>query len=273
MLLLHTLCLRPGEITGNQRNPRSSQLLEQITSHMNFLWNCRGAQSVDFRRKFRSLLDYNRPYLVVLLETHYYSHQILKDDFNFTGMIEVATIGQSGEIVILWLSDVLNREPVATTTQEIHYHVQVHPFPFKFLFSVVYASSNLANRLSFWKNLMCVYDNYTSPFILGGDFNEILHAEDKFGGLSINNSRANKLLDCINYCHLTDLGYKDSRYTWTNGRHNRFNILERIDHIMANYDWLTQYPDALVTHLLRTHSDDCPIKIELQHCPLPRNFF
>lgn len=120
---------------------------------------------------------------------------------------------------------------------------------------------------------MCIYDNYKGPWILGGDFNETLHAEDKFCGLLINNSRANKLLDCINYCHLIDLGYKGSCYTWTNVKYNRFNLLERIDRVLANYDWITNYPDALATYLPRTHSNHCPIKIELQHYSLPRNFF
>ncbi|XP_070017163.1 uncharacterized protein [Nicotiana sylvestris] len=222
-----------------------------------------GAQSNDFRRNFRSLLDYNRPSLVVLLETHCQSHQTVKEDFNFIGLIEVAATGQSGGIAISWLSDVLYVKPVATTSQEIHCHIQVLPFPFKVLFTAIYASTDLATRQSLWHNIMCVYDHYTGPWLLGGDFNEILHANDKFGGLSINNSRSNKLLVCLNYSRLTDLGYKGSRYTWINGRHNSFNILECIDHLTANYDWLKQYPDALVTHLPRTHSDYCPIKLEL----------
>lgn len=132
-MLLHTILrLCPGDSIGNPRIPNSSQL-ELITSHMNFIiWNCRGAQSVEFKRNFRSLLDYNRPSLVVLLETHCHTHQILKDDFNFMGMVEVSATGQSGGIVILWHSEVLNVEQVTTTTQEIHYHVQVHPLSLNF---------------------------------------------------------------------------------------------------------------------------------------------
>lgn len=105
---------------------------------------------------------------------------------------------------------------------------------------------------------MCLYDNYKGPWLLGGDFNEITHASDKFGGKNINNSSANKFLDCINYCHLSNLGYKGNRYTWTNSRYNNYNILERIDRFFANYEWLNHYPDALVTHLPCTHSDHCP---------------
>lgn len=125
---------------------------------------------------------------MVLLETHCQSHQTLKEDFNFNGLIEVAAIGQAGEIAILWLSNILNVAPVVTTAQEIHCHIQVHPFPFKFLFSVIYASTNMAIRQYLWENIMCVYDNYKGPWIIGGDFNEITQEADKFGGLPISNA-------------------------------------------------------------------------------------
>ncbi|XP_075108967.1 uncharacterized protein LOC142180792 [Nicotiana tabacum] len=205
---------------------------------MNFIiWNCGGAQSDDFRRNFRSLLDYNRPSLVVLLETHCQSYQTVKEDFNFNGLIEVSAIGQSGGLLFygFQMRFMWNKWPLP---QEIHCHIHVLPFPFTFLFTAIYASTDLATRQALWQNIMHVYDHYKSHWLLGGDFNKILHANDKFGGLSINNSRANKLLDCLNYSRLTDLGYKGSRYTCTNGRHNSYNILERIDRITTNYDWL-----------------------------------
>nr|XP_016444253.1 PREDICTED: uncharacterized protein LOC107769541 [Nicotiana tabacum] len=222
MLLLRTFGLRPGESRSNWTSRRRSPTTEQADNHMNFIiWNCRGALSTEFRRNFRSLLDYNRPALVVLLETHCQTHQNVKENFNFDGMIEVAATRHFGGIAILWLSSVLDVDPVATTAQEIHYHVLVKPLPFTFLFTIIYASNELVNRQSLWENFMSVYDNYKGPWIIGGDFNEITHVTDKFGGLPINNSRSHKFLDCLNYCQMTDLGYKGSRYTWTNGRHKK----------------------------------------------------
>lgn len=116
---------------------------------------------------------------------------------------------------------------------------------------------------------MCLYDNYKEPWLIGGDFNEIIHASDKFGGRTINIFRYNKFLDCINYCHLSDLGYKGSRYAWTNSRCISHNILEHIDRFLANYNWINYYPDALVTHLLRTHYDHCLFLLQLNYRSLP----
>nr|XP_009608634.1 uncharacterized protein LOC104102589 isoform X2 [Nicotiana tomentosiformis]XP_016484051.1 PREDICTED: uncharacterized protein LOC107804638 isoform X2 [Nicotiana tabacum] len=103
ILLIPTLHLRPGEHNNTQEDMQGSQLPNQSNNYMNFIiWNCRGAQSPEFRRNFHSPLDYHPPSLVALLETHRVEHQTLKEDFHFTGMAEVAAVGQSGGIAILW---------------------------------------------------------------------------------------------------------------------------------------------------------------------------
>lgn len=49
----------------------ANSLATPHTNSMNFIiWNCRGAQSDEFRQNFRSVLDYYKPPLVVLLEMH-----------------------------------------------------------------------------------------------------------------------------------------------------------------------------------------------------------
>lgn len=114
---------------------------------MNFIiWNCRGAQSPKFRCNFRSLLDYHRLSLVALLETHHAKHQNLKEDFNFTGIANVPAIGQSEGIAIVWHCDALTVEPLATAQQEIHCTIQVHPLPYKWLFTSIYASTDSLNK-------------------------------------------------------------------------------------------------------------------------------
>lgn len=97
-----------------------------------------------------------------------------------------------------------------------------------------------------------------------GDFNEVTEQNKKYGGNPINNTRVDAFTDCLNYCNLLDLGFKGSRYTWTNKRRNSNTILERLDRVLANNDWLQIYPDTIVQHLPRTYSDHCPILVTLQ---------
>lgn len=49
---------------------------------MNFvIKNFRGCQSPDFRRNFHNMLNYYKPTLVILVETHLTNHAPLRDDF------------------------------------------------------------------------------------------------------------------------------------------------------------------------------------------------
>lgn len=131
-------------------------------------------------------------------------------------------------------------------------------------FSAIYASTDFNTRHSLWTNLISTCPH--KPWLIGGNFNKVLRASEKFGGNSINRNRVNLFWNCINHYGLNDLGFKGSKFTWTN-RNSRNLILERLDRCLANNDWLHIFSDATVTHLPRTHSDHCPILVNLQRLP------
>ena len=105
------------------------------------------------------------------------------------------------------------------------------------------------------------------PWLLLGDFNEVLNSEDKFGGRSINLNRALDFKECLDTCSLLDLGFSGPKFTWSNLRQVPDLILERIDRSFANPSWRLLYPEASVTHLPRIFSDHCPVLLELSKPP------
>lgn len=62
-----------------------------------------------------------------------------------------------------------------------------------------------------------------------------------------------------------DLGFKGSKYTWTNKRYTRRQdlILQMLDMCFAIDDWIEIYPESTITHLPRTHSDYFPLLLNL----------
>ena len=118
-----------------------------------------------------------------------------------------------------------------------------------------------------WSNLSQVAQLHNIPWLLLGDFNEVLTGEDKFGGKSINLNRALDFKDCLDTCNLLDLGFSGPKYTWSNWRQLTDLILERIDRCFANPSWRILFPEALVTHLPRVFSDHYPILLELAKPP------
>lgn len=53
----------------------------------------------------------------------------------------------------------------------------------------------------------------TGPWLVAGDFNEILIQNNKWGDSFINNTTFFDFWDCIYFCNLVDLGYSGSKYT------------------------------------------------------------
>lgn len=78
-------------------------------------------------------------------------------------------------------------------------------------------------------------------------------------------SRIDDFWDCITKCNLMDMGFRGPKFTWTNLCRDGNLIREKLDRAWCNSDWQQLYPNFLVTHRPRTHSDHRPILIDL--CP------
>lgn len=85
-----------------------------------------------------------------------------------------------------------------------------------------------------------IQDSPHIPWLIGRDFNEVLKAFEKFGGNSINNTRATAFWDCINLFSLIDHGFKGSKFIWANKIYSNINsiALERLDRWLSNKVWI-----------------------------------
>lgn len=70
---------------------------------------------------------------------------------------------------------------------------------------------------------MCLFDHYKVPWLIGGDFYDILISTKKFRGRPINNNRADRYVECLIYCKLIYLDFKGSHHIWTNKRKHQHN--------------------------------------------------
>ena len=149
------------------------------------------------------------------------------------------------------------------TEQEIHATVKVHDSDFSWILSPIYASPRLVERRIMWDNLSQVAQLHNLPWLLLGDFNEVLSSEDKLGGRRVNLNRALDFKAYLDSCNLLDLGFLGLKFTWSNRRQISDLILERIDRCFANPAWRLMFLEAFVTHLPQVFSDHCPVLLEL----------
>lgn len=85
---------------------------------------------------------------------------------------------------------------------------------------------------------------------------------EKFGGRPVSRTRIKRYLDCMMDCNLMDLGFVGSKFIWFRNRVTDGLMMERLDRAWCNTAPQTLFPEALVTHLPRPHSDHCPLLLD-----------
>ena len=241
------------------------------------MWNCRGALNPNFHRSVAELVRCHSPTMMIITETRVGGDRAkeITNTLPFDGAVHTDTIGYAGGLWLLWNYDFVDVSVLAATEQEIHAVIKVRSSTFAWFLSSIYASPRIMEQKILWGNLAQVASLHSLPWLLAGDFNEVLCSEDKFGGLPVNLRRSQLFSNCLDTCGMIDLGFSGPRFTWSNLREFSSLIQERLDRGFANASWRCAFPEASVHHLTRTHSDHCPVLICLDKPPslnLPRPF-
>ncbi|KAK1586814.1 hypothetical protein Q3G72_006391 [Acer saccharum] len=86
------------------------------------------------------------------------------------------------------------------------------------------------------------------PWIVLGDFNEILHLDEKQGGVTRSNITMSPFKEAIDDCALLDIGYVGNKYTRSNRQFKGDLIQEKLDRASCCLEWRTTFPNAIVLH-------------------------
>ncbi|KAL3519686.1 hypothetical protein ACH5RR_017835 [Cinchona calisaya] len=109
-----------------------------------------------------------------------------------------------------------------------------------------------------------------------GDFNIIRFSSEKIGGSRTDSQAMDEFEDCIQQLDIEDIPYKGYLLTWCNGREGNARIYCKLDRILSNCAWHTQFPNAEVEFLDPLISDHSPglvsIKEEFNAGPKPFKF-
>jgi len=96
------------------------------------------------------------------------------------------------------------------------------------------------------------------PWILLGDFNDILLISEQRGG-HFSQPRADKFADMIANCNLLVLDSFGSKFTWqARCRGNRL-VSRRLDRGLCDIEWRMRFPKATIEHIVLSQSDHNPI--------------
>ena len=97
-----------------------------------------------------------------------------------------------------------------------------------------------------------------------GDFNEILHPDEKRGGNDSNMNLINDFREVLRYCGLKDVGYRGYAFTWNNGRYGKGFVEERLDRFVCSKAQSDRFVDCEASNLDTRTSDHCPVLMAVQ---------
>ncbi|KAL2237446.1 UNVERIFIED_CONTAM: hypothetical protein Sindi_0936300 [Sesamum indicum] len=110
-------------------------------------------------------------------------------------------------------------------------------------------------RRALWEELKRLSLNKI-PWIVGGDFNTMLHTHENQGGTISSLGSIEDFNDMVMDSGLTDAGFEGEPFTWTNKR-----VWRRLDRVLYSQEWADLFNSTRVSHLPRRLSDHQPLLI------------
>ncbi|XP_028105225.1 uncharacterized protein LOC114304243 [Camellia sinensis] len=181
-------------------------------------WNVRGLRRPEKRRKIRKLLYDRAVDLVLLQETKQSSiTTLLVKSLWPRGKLEFMTVdaaGLSGGLICIWDPEVFHLSDCCCSRNFILLSGKVHN-SFDCVVVNIYALNDVIRRKALWENLLTLKTNFSNPWCLGGDFNEIRNVGERIG-VSRRDRGMQEFNDFIENCEVVNVQMLGRKFTWCN---------------------------------------------------------
>lgn len=187
---------------------------------MNFiLWNSKGAGNKNFRRHAIDMIQTYKPSIMAVVEPRISgatARKVLRS-LRMPKSHVAEPEGFDGGICLSWEESILSVDVLFSSSQMVHAFVQ-KPGSDNFLLKILYDSPILENQRRLWSLLENLDRSLNLPWVVMGDFNDVLNSSQKRGGLAPSIGRCMSLNSMILSCRLLDLGFNGQSLTCFNKR-------------------------------------------------------
>ncbi|XP_070054867.1 uncharacterized protein [Nicotiana tomentosiformis] len=99
--------------------------------------------------------------------------------------------------------------------------------------TTIYGYNTLEQRKQLWKTVKELSVRITKPWLLCGDFNDVLYPNDRLLGNPISYIEIQEFADCVTLLSLSELPWTEEYYTWSNKQHGADRVCSRLDKAFA----------------------------------------
>lgn len=237
------------------------------------VWNVRGLNARARRLAIRTLLDTTDASIVCLQETkmELICSSVVLDTLGseFDDYTYLPAQGTRGGILLAWKSRAVTITAPLFTTNTLSARVATTAGTPWWL-TVVYGPQEDAAKVAFLQELHQIRADCPGPWMLCGDFNLILCAEDKSTG-NLNRRMMGKFRRLVNDLALKEVYLNGRRYTWSNEQSPP--TLVHLDRVMCTSDWDDAHGECHLRCLASVVSDHCPLLLDCAPTPVMHRRF
>lgn len=179
----------------------------------------------------------------------------LYKDIEFVYHYTVPPVGLSGGLALSWKKDV-KLEVLSSSANVIDTILQINDKSVFVFF--IYRAPQQQGRAKFWEDLSMLGDQRDSPWLLTGDFNDLLDNSEKVGGPPRWEGSFLAFRNFVSKNGLWDLQFSGNSLSWRGTRYSH-HIKSRLDRAMANLAWFEQFPSGRSEYLRFEGSDHRPL--------------
>ena len=199
-------------------------------------WNIRGFNKPLKQNGILKFMRRNKVSIMGVLETklsQHYLDEIARKKFRVWKTENNFQLNPNGRILVFWKEDRVLLEVIEKTDQIIHCLVTCKISAKKFHLSFVYAFNSRMGRRPLWDNICRFNSSSGMPWMLMGDFNNILSIEEKANGIPATSYEMRDFKNCCYEAGISDLRSSGVYFTWTNN-----SIWKKLDRVMVNKNWV-----------------------------------
>lgn len=225
-------------------------------------WNCRGLKGSLTVRRLQGIKSSFSLDVLFLIETKN-SDDIIRDvgaQLGFDYVRCVSPRGIGGGLALFWNKEV---DIVFNAMDDRMIDCKINNKDGFMYFSCIYGHPICSLRKHLWEKLQRIATTRLGPWLLCGDFNEVLRPEEKIGGRPREPWSLVDFNQMVNVCRLQDLPFTGNNMTWI-GKRKGYSIQSWLDRGFGNDEFRAKFPATRVTYLEMIESDHRPAVIQIR---------
>ncbi|XP_074277532.1 uncharacterized protein LOC141601161 [Silene latifolia] len=171
-------------------------------------------------------------------------------------------VHDGGRIWLVWDSAIFSVVILGCEAQVIHSKITSLQTGHVWWLSVVYGFNRVPDRVPLWGSLTAMHNVVNGPWIVMGDFNNVLALNERLGS-EVSNYEIRDFQQCVTDCGLVDVPAQGAFFTWNNKHGPGDMVFSRIDKVLSNDEWIQQFPDVTIMFHPEGLFDHCPCTISL----------